>query len=92
MDDSGTERMLALQLRQEGSRLSGSLTTRMGALAVDIPLQQLAYDKGILKFVASVGGANKQFQGKVEGANLAGEIKDATGRQTIGRFSVRYVE
>jgi hypothetical protein len=92
MDDAGTERSMALHLHMEGPRLAGSLTTKMGTLAVDIPLQQLTYDKGLLKFVAAVGGASKQFQGKVEGATLTGEIKDKTGRQAVGRFNVRYVE
>ena len=42
--------------------------------------------------MASGGGA-RQFRGALEGGTLSGSIfKDTTGKDAVGRFSLRYVE
>src|SRR5262249_45302064 len=77
-----------------GGRLEGSLTTKMGALAVRIPLQQVTYDKGLLRFVAAAGGAPRHFRGTLEGDTLSGSIfKDvaAKDKDAVGHFRLRYV-
>jgi peptidoglycan hydrolase-like protein with peptidoglycan-binding domain len=93
MADTEAERSIEVQLQVDSGRLGGSLTTKTGAIAVRTPLQQVTYDKGQLKFVMASGGGARQFRGTLEGATLSGSIfKDATGKDAVGRFSLRYVE
>jgi hypothetical protein len=93
MADTEAERSIEVQLQVDSGQLGGSLTTKTGAIAVRTPLQQVTYDKGQLKFVMTSGGGARQFRGTLEGATLSGSIfKDATGKDAVGRFSLRYVE
>jgi hypothetical protein len=93
MADAEAERSIEVQLQSDGGRLGGSLTTKTGAIAVRTPLQQVTYEKGLLKFVAASGGGTRQFRGALEGGTLAGSIfKDAAAKDAVGRFSLRYVE
>jgi len=95
MNDAEAERNIEVQLDLDGSKLAGSFTTKAGGLAVRTPLQQVTYDKGLLKFVAASGGAPRQFRGTLDGSTLAGSIfKDAAAKDkdAVGRFSLRYVE
>jgi hypothetical protein len=87
------QRRIEVELRVDGGRLSGSLTTKTGELAMRTPLQQVSYDKGQLKFVTAGGGTTRQFRGTLEGGSISGAIfKDATAKDALGRFSLRYVE
>ena len=93
LSEASGERPISLDLQMEGARLGGRLMTKTGAIAVQIPLQRVTYDKGLLKFSASLGGANKEFQGRLDGSTLAGDVfKDAAAKQAVGRFSVKYVQ
>jgi FHA domain/IPT/TIG domain len=95
MADAEAERGIDLQLQVEGGHLAGSLTSKSGALAVRTPLQQITYEKGLLKFVTVSGGATRQFRGTLDGSTLAGSIfKDAAAKDkdAVGHFSLRYVE
>jgi hypothetical protein len=95
MADAEAERGIELQLQVEGGHLAGSLTSKSGALAVRTPLQQITYDKGLLKFVTVSGGATRQFRGTLDGSTLAGSsFKDAAAKDkdAVGHFSLRYVE
>ena len=93
MADTEAERSIEVQLQADGGRLGGSLTTKTGGIAVRTPLQQVTYDKGQLRFVMASGGGARQFRGTLEGATLSGSIfKDTTGKDAVGRFSLRYVE
>lgn len=92
MEDSGGTRPIQVQFRLEGSRLKGSLTTRAGGLAMDVPLDEIAYQRGVLSFLLKSGGSPRRFQGNVYGAQIAGTIETVGGRQAPGRFSLKYVE
>ena len=95
MADAEAERSIEVQLQFEGGHLAGSLTSKSGALAVRTPLQQVTYDKGLLKFVTVSGGASRQFRATLDGSTLAGSIfKDAASKDkdAVGRFSLRNVE
>ncbi len=93
MADAEAERSIEVQLQVDGGHLGGSLTTKTGGIAVRTPLQQVTYEKGLLKFVTASGGGTRQFRGALEGGTLAGSIfKDAAAKDAVGRFSLRYVE
>jgi hypothetical protein len=93
MADAEAERSIEVQLQLDGGHLGGSLTTKTGGIAVRTPLQQVTYEKGLLKFVTASGGGTRQFRGALEGGTLAGSIfKDAAAKDAVGRFSLRYVE
>ena len=93
MADTEAERSIEVRLEVDGGRLAGSLTSKTGAIAMRTPLQQVTYDKGLLKFLATSGGGIRQFRGNLDGSTLSGSIyKDAGAKDPIGRFSLRYVE
>ena len=83
-------RRISVELRLEGSRLAGSVTTRSRAVAMAVPLKDLRYERGRLAFVLSIGGASHEWSGNVEGATIEGTIRDGT--KEVGRFSLRYTE
>lgn len=85
------DKNIAIRLRLEGSRLAGFLTTSAGAIRADVPLENVSYDKGALRFTLSVGGVRRQFQGQVQGASVSGEIV-AAGGGAKGRFTLKYAE
>jgi hypothetical protein len=91
MEETGdATRHITLNLRLDGTRLTGSLTTRSRAVAMDVPLKELAYEKGRLSFVLESGVAAQRWSGTVTGAAVEGTIRDAT--KDVGRFSLRYAE
>jgi hypothetical protein len=94
MEETGTgERPIKLRLRLEGGRLAGSLGTQAGAVGMEVPLESLSYEKGVLSFVLTSGGSPRLFRGNLQGSTITGTIqRSATDKQTIGRFSLRYVE
>jgi hypothetical protein len=93
MADTEAERSIEAQFQMEGGRLVGSLATKTGGIAVRTPLQQVTYDKGVLKFLVASGGGTRLFRAALEGGTLVGTIfKDTTGKDAVGRFNLRYVE
>ncbi len=56
-----------------------------------MPLENVAYDKGTLRFTLLVGGVRRQFQGQVQGAQVSGEIVPAGGGAK-GRFTLKFAE
>jgi hypothetical protein len=83
-------RRISVSLRLEGTRLSGTLTTRSRAVAMAVPLKDLRYEKGRLGFTLASGGATHQFEGAVQGAVIEGTIRQGTTE--VGRFSLSYAE
>ena len=57
-----------------------------------IPLQDLSYDKGMVRFSAVLGGAPRQFRGALDGATLTGTIHARERGPATGRFTLRHVE
>jgi hypothetical protein len=93
MAETDAQRRIEVQLQVDGGRLGGSLTTKTGGIAVRTPLQQVTYEKGLLKFVMASGGGARQFRGTLDGGTLSGSIfHDSAGKDAVGRFSLRYVE
>jgi len=91
MDETGSgERPIRVRLRLDGGRLAGSLATRAGELAMEVPLESLSYDKGVLSFVLTSGGAPRTFRGTLQGSTISGTIQ--RDKETLGRFSLRYAE
>jgi hypothetical protein len=92
MEDAGIPRSLRVQVRADGDRLSGSLTSVAGDVAMGIPLQDLRYDKGMVRFSVVLGGAPKEFRGVLDGATLSGTIHHDAGAAATGRFTLRHLE
>jgi hypothetical protein len=94
MEETGSgERPVKLRLRLEGARLAGSLATQAGALAMEVPLETVTYEKGVLSFVLAGGGSPRLFRGTLQGSTISGTMhRSASDKATIGRFSLRYAE
>jgi hypothetical protein len=92
IEDGGPPRSVRLQVRLDGDRLAGAMTSSAGEIAMGIPLHDLSYDKGMVRFSAVLAGAPRQFRGKIEGATLSGTVHPENGAAAIGRFTLRHVE
>jgi hypothetical protein len=91
MEETGdAPRRITINIRLDGTRLSGSMTTRSRSVAMDVPLKEVAYEKGRLGFVLESGVAARRWSGTVAGAAFEGTIRDGT--KDVGRFSLRYAE
>jgi hypothetical protein len=86
---------VTLRLATEGGKLVGGLTTRSGKLGAEVPLKDVAYDRGTstLRFVLVVGGSPRYFSGTLQGDTIAGTIRSsANAKDATGQFSVKYVD
>ncbi len=92
MNDGGVERSLRLVLRLEGGKLAGSATTKSGQISMDVPLQEVSYEKGTLSFSISGGAALRRFRGSLQGSEISGSILGPQGADPVGQFKLRYVE
>jgi hypothetical protein len=92
IEDGGPPRSVRLQIRADGGRLAGAMTSTAGGVAMGIPLQDLSYDKGMVRFSAVLAGAPRRFRGAIDGAMLSGTVHSAEGAPATGRFSLRHVE
>jgi hypothetical protein len=92
-EDGLGERPMQLRLQMDAGRLSGAITTRAGALGMEIPVHDLAYDKGVLSFRTTSGAAARRYRGTLQGATLSGTIHAADAQDLqVGRFTLRYTE
>jgi hypothetical protein len=89
-EGAAAPRRITVELRLDGARLSGALTTRSGAVAMGVPLKDLRYERGRLSFVIATGGATLEWTGTVAGASIDGAIREGT--KDAGTFSLRYAE
>jgi hypothetical protein len=91
MEEPGqTSKPILVRLRLDRNRLVGSLATRATAVSVDLPLKQVSYENGRLKFVLVSGGSTRHFAGTVDGDRIAGSIHAAPGTGApIGQFALR---
>ena len=93
MQDTEAERAVEVLFQVDGGRLAGSIATKTGGIAMRTPLQQVSYEKGVLKFLVASGGGTRLFRATLEGGAVVGIIfKDAAGKDAVGRFNLRYVE
>jgi hypothetical protein len=92
-EDGVGERPMQLSLRADGTRLSGAVTSRAGAVGMEIPVLDVAYDKGVLTFRTTSGAAARRYRATLEGATLTGTVHAVDPRQpVVGRFTLRYTE
>lgn len=82
------QRQLVLTLRLDGTKLAGKVSGRAGQVTMDIPIQAVSYDKGLLSFDVA-GGPLRHYRGTPTGSALAGTIFDKDNKE-IGRFSLKY--
>ena len=94
MDVEGQgSRTMQVVLRLEGSRLVGTMSATSGKIGMDMPLTDVSYDKGSLKFVLVLGNQPRHFVGTLQGGEIAGSIFPSAGaRDAVGRFSLQFVE
>lgn len=84
------EKPVSVRLQMEGSRLAGTLTTKVGKVAMDVPLRDVSYSKGALKFTLVSGGVPRVFSGTLQGDTLSGTIQGSGGAAPAGRFTLKY--
>jgi hypothetical protein len=72
----------------QGAALAGTLTTRVGKVAMDVPLQDVKFERGVLKFTARTAGAARQFSGTLQGGTLSGTTQAPGGQ--AGSFTLKY--
>ena len=92
-EDAVGQRDVEIQLRVDGKGLAGTVTTKSGKLAMGVPLQDVAYEKGQVHFRLTSGAVTRHFRGALEGAKVAGTIHEGTATgKAIGRFTLKFVE
>jgi hypothetical protein len=94
MEETGSgERPIKVRFTLDGTRLVGFIATRAGEVAMEQPLESVAYEKGVLRFVFATGGAPRLFRGTLQGSTITGTIHRAGNeKDAVGRFSLRYAE
>jgi hypothetical protein len=90
-EEGAPPRALSLELRLDGAKLVGTITTNVGGINMNAPLRDVSYANGVLSFTMAGGQAPRRVQGKVDGAQLEGTIQ-AAGGAPGGRVSLRYLE
>jgi len=92
LEESGApRRTVRLQLRLDGNRLIGNMTTNAGGLDMNASLTDVKFAGGVLSFTLAGGQAPRRFQGRVNGTQIDGTIQAGAGTPT-GRISLRYLE
>jgi hypothetical protein len=87
--DLGTRRF-ELQLRTEGGRLAGTLTTWRGKVELKAPVREIGFDRGSVRFTADQQGTAYHFKGTLEGNTVTGTVERA-GKPPAS-FTLRFVE
>jgi hypothetical protein len=92
LEESGApRRAVRLQLRLDGNRLIGNMTTNAGGLDMNASLTDVKFSGGVLSFTLAGGQAPRRFQGRVNGTQIDGTIQAGAGTPA-GRISLRYLE
>ena len=87
--DLGTRRF-ELQLRGEGGRLAGTLTTWRGKIEVKAPVRDIGFDRGSVRFTVDQQGTAYRFKGTLEGNTVTGAIERAG--KAPASFTLTFVE
>jgi hypothetical protein len=87
--DLGTRRF-DLQLRTEGGRLAGTLTTWRGKVELKAPVRDIGFDRGSVRFTADQQGTAYHFKGTLEGNTVNGTVERAG--KAPASFTLRFVE
>ena len=87
--DFGTRRF-EVELRNEGGRLAGTLTTWSGEVALQAPLRTIGFDRGDVRFTVDLQGAANEFRGTLDGNAVTGTIQRRG--KAAGSFALQFVE
>jgi hypothetical protein len=88
-EESGSKSII-VRLRLEGSQVVGSLTTRTGGVAMDVPLKEVSFQKGTLRFRLPAGASTRIFVGRLDGGSLSGTLHASATGPPLGRFVLKY--
>jgi hypothetical protein len=91
MEETAGPRGIEVFFEQKGGRLTGTLTTSAGKVALKTPMREVSFQKNEVRFTVDISGAARVFTGTVQGGTLAGTIARGSVK-AAGRFSLRYVE
>src|SRR5437867_4135318 len=75
-----------MELRQEGGTLTGKITGPEGR---SMPLSNVSFDGGVLKFSVPGGGGNIQAEGAPEFEKLAGTYDEPVGHEATWEANPR---
>lgn len=93
IDETGAStRAAQLRLILEGTKLTGFLSTTSGKISMDVPISDVAYERGVLTFTVGSGAVPRRFKGTVSGSSVSGTIHTTSNGVEIGKFSLRYAE
>jgi hypothetical protein len=84
------KRAFYVQMRGEGSRLAGTLTTWRGSIELRSPLREIAFERGNLSFTADLQGTAFRFRGTLENNTVTGTI-ERPGRPGVP-FTLQFME
>jgi hypothetical protein len=88
-EESGSKSII-VRLRLEGTQVVGSLTTRTGGVAIDVPLKEVSFQKGTLRFRLPAVASPRTFVGKLDGGSLSGTLHASATGPPLGRFVLKY--
>jgi len=84
------KRLFTVQLRQEGNRLAGTLTTMRGSIELRSPVRDASFSSGTLAFTVSLQGTSYRFKGTLENNTVTGTI-ERSGKAGVP-FTLQFVE
>lgn len=92
-DEIGTgSRAIQITLRTAGGQLRGSLATRSHGLSMAVPLADLSYERGTLRFTLATSGQPRVFTGSLQGSTITGSVTGVGGRPNLGTFKLDFVQ
>ncbi|HKC11157.1 MAG TPA: IPT/TIG domain-containing protein, partial [Vicinamibacteria bacterium] len=90
MTEESGSKSITVRLRLEGSQVVGSLTTRTGGVAMDVPLKEVSFQRGQLRFRLPSTASPRTFVGRLEGGSLSGTLHASATGPPLGRFVLKY--
>jgi hypothetical protein len=90
MVESGIPRSISVRLAVGARGLQGALSTASGAVAMDLPLQEVAYEKGELRFKVFTSNMPRTFRGRLDGRRMSGTISGPKG--PLGEFTLELLQ
>ena len=85
-----SSKSIVVRFRLQGSQVVGSLTTTTGGVAMDVPLKEISFQKGTLRFRLPSGTAPRTFVGRLEGGSLSGTLHASATGPALGHFVLKY--
>jgi hypothetical protein len=84
------KRLFVVQMRQEGGRLAGTLTTWRGSIELRSPLREIGFERGQVSFTVDLQGTAYRFRGTLENNTVTGTI-ERSGKAAVP-FTLQFVE